>query len=215
MTVQDAYTQWSETYDHDKNLTRDLDAYVTRITLGNQRYQSIIEAGCGTGKNTVFLAEVGEQVIALDFSEGMMAQAREKVQQTNVTFLFADLIQTWPCADASADLLVCNLVLEHIDNLAPIFAEAARVLIDGGQFFLCELHPFRQYQGTQAYFQQGTEATLIPAFVHHISDFTRAGESNGFAMTQLREWWHEADENKPPRLVSFLFTRRATGFDNA
>ena len=52
MNIQKAYDDWSETYDSDQNRTRDLDQVVTEKTLANFRYKSILELGCGTGKNT-------------------------------------------------------------------------------------------------------------------------------------------------------------------
>lgn len=206
MKIRDAYSSWAATYDHDRNRTRDLDAQVTRELLHGQRSGSVLELGCGTGKNTVFLAEIADSVHALDFSEGMLAQARAKVTAANVTFQAADLTQPWPVADATVDLIVGNLVLEHIEDLTFIFREAARVLRPGGQFFLSELHPFRQYQGTQANFQQGAETTEISAFIHHVSDFTGAAKSSGFVLEDLREWWHAEDAGKPPRLLTLLFT---------
>ncbi|MBC8136360.1 MAG: class I SAM-dependent methyltransferase [Fibrella sp.] len=207
MSIQQAYTDWSATYDDDRNLTRDLDRIVTRKTLADHRYRSILELGCGTGKNTAFLAQVGQVVHALDFSEGMIARAKEKVASGNVTFAVADLTQRWHREDDTADLVVCNLVLEHVPNLPFIFAEVARVLTPGGQFFLCELHPFRQYGGTKANFQRGGEVTEIPAFIHHLSDFTDAAAEHGLMLKILKEWWHEEDQNKPPRLVSFQFEK--------
>src|SRR5688572_20232515 len=117
MNVRDAYNQWALTYDSDRNLTRDLDQIVTRETIGHGRYTSILELGCGTGKNTVLLAQLGERVQSLDFSEAMLSQARAKQPGANVTFSVADLMQPWPCADRSVDLVVCNLVLEHIADL--------------------------------------------------------------------------------------------------
>jgi malonyl-CoA O-methyltransferase len=137
----------------------------------------------------------------------MLARAREKVQAANVTFTEADLTQPWPVEDNSADLVVCNLVLEHIEGLRFIFGEAARVLMAGGLFFVCELHPFRQYQGTVANFQREEGAILIPAYVHHISDFLAAAAENEFALASLKEWWHEEDAGKPPRLASFVFEK--------
>ena len=207
MSIQMAYTNWSTTYDEDQNLTRDLDQAVTRRVLGDRHYQSVLELGCGTGKNTAFLAEIGRNVHALDFSEGVIDRAREKVRASHVTFAVADLSQSWQCADRSADLIVCNLVLEHLSDLGFIFAEAARVLTPGGQFFLCELHPFRQYGGTKANFQNGGETTEIQAFVHHVSDFTDAAQARGLALKNFKEWWHEEDAGKPPRLVSFRFAK--------
>ena len=117
MSVRKAYSNWSATYDTDRNPTRDLDHTVTRETFAGQHYAVILETGCGTGKNTTFLAQIADQVVALDFSEGMIAQARAKTQAANVQFAQADFTQTWPCADDSTNFVVCNLVLEHIENL--------------------------------------------------------------------------------------------------
>jgi ubiquinone/menaquinone biosynthesis C-methylase UbiE len=208
MSIQGAYDQWSTTYDADRNLTRDLDAEVTRDTLDGLRCQVILEIGCGTGKNTAQLAKIGRQVHALDFSEGMLVQAREKLRLANVAFTVADLTRRWPVDEQTVDLVTCNLVLEHIRDLPFIFAEAARVLTKGGRFFICELHPFRQYQGTTARFQRAQITTEIPAFVHHLSDFTTAAGSQGLALLSIREWWHAEDQNKPPRLLSLILEKR-------
>lgn len=205
MRVEQAYTEWSATYDTDVNRTRDLDAEATRQVLEGRHPRSVVELGCGTGKNTVFLAEIAERVLAMDFSEGMLARAREKVASDRVIFAVADLTRRWPCEDRSADLIVGNLVLEHIEDLGFVFAEASRCLADGGELLVCELHPFRQYQGTQARFQRGQDTTPIPAFLHHVSDYADAAESAGLTLRRLNEWWHADDAGQPPRLISFLF----------
>lgn len=205
MNIRAAYTAWSPTYDTMENPTRDLDLAATRESLAGLHCQTILEVGCGTGKNTSFLAQIGEQVQAVDFSEGMMAQARLKVQAPNVTFVAADLTQPWPCADRSIDLISINLVLEHVADLGFVFAEAARVLRVGGRMFICELHPFKQYQGKKATFEQQGQTTQITAFVHHISDYLDVAGQHGFSLARLAEWWHQPDRTLPPLLVSFLF----------
>ncbi|MFN2577516.1 MAG: class I SAM-dependent methyltransferase [Pyrinomonadaceae bacterium] len=207
MQVAAAYDDWSRTYDADGNLTRDLDEQVTRKTLGDSRNQSILEIGCGTGKNTRWLSENGHKVHAIDFSAAMIQQAQEKCRRENVTFTLADITKRWPAADASVDLITCNLVLEHISGLGFIFTEAARVLINGGLCFVSELHPFRQYQGVQARFERGARTMAIPAFVHHVSDFLGAAASANLSLVAMNEWWHKEDENKLPRLISFMFRK--------
>ena len=207
MNVRQAYDEWSSSYDTDRNLTRDLDATVLRDTFAGRQYHTILEIGCGTGKNTAFLAQIGRQVRALDFSPGMIAQARAKHELDNVTFTVADITQRWPGEDGSVELVSCNLVLEHVADLYAIFSEAARVLAKDGHFFVCELHPFRQYLGTKANFESDQAKTEIPAFVHHLTDYTKAGMNNRLALAGVREWWHAEDAGKPPRLVSFLFEK--------
>jgi malonyl-CoA O-methyltransferase len=207
MSIQNAYDEWSQTYDTDRNLTRDLDQQLMAESLGTRQFQSILEIGCGTGKNTSFLAQIGKQVHALDFSAGMIAKAKEKVNAGNVRFSVADLTQRWPCEDRAYDLIVCNLVLEHIEDLSFIFSEAFRVLQKEGTFLVNELHPFRQYAGKKAVFDHGQGATEIPAFVHHISDFWSAATDHGLQLVRLSERWHSEDQSKPPRIVSFLFQK--------
>jgi ubiquinone/menaquinone biosynthesis C-methylase UbiE len=207
MNIQKAYTDWSATYDHDRNLTRDLDQLVTRETLSDLRCKSILELGCGTGKNTALLAQIGERVFAVDFSTGMIEEARKKLSLNNVTFTIADITQPWAFEGQSIDLVTCNLVLEHVRDLSFIFMQASRVLVESGQFFISELHPFRQYQGTQANFLQDHKRTEIQAFVHHISDFLAVAAANDLKLVQMKEWWHKEDQNKPPRLVSFVFDK--------
>jgi malonyl-CoA O-methyltransferase len=208
--IEQAYDAWSQVYDSDRNATRDLDA----LALGAQSLQledaDVLELGCGTGKNTGWLATRARSVLALDFSEGMLARARARITSDRVTFLRHDLRRTWPAADAAFDVAVIDLVLEHIDRLQPIFAEAARVLRPGGRLFVCELHPFRQLGGSQAQFVApgATEPRRVRAYRHTVADFLNAGVAAGLHLTRADEW-HDAGATpgSPPRLFSMLWRR--------
>lgn len=208
MNIQNAYNEWSETYDTDENLTRDLDQEVLRDALRNAHFDSILEIGCGTGKNTDFLTKIGASVRAVDFSQGMIEKAKEKVKAENVHFSIMDITEPWDFQNQSFHLIVCNLVLEHIRDLSFVFSEARRTLQPSGKFFINELHPFRQYDGKKARFYRNEEKIEVDAFVHNISDFWNAATSNGLTVVKLNEFWHPADQNKLPRIVSFLFEKR-------
>ncbi len=138
----------------------------------------------------------------------MIARAREKMQAENVRFSLMDITRPWDFEEESFDLIVCNLVLEHIQDLDHVFTEAAQTLRPGGHFFIDELHPFRQYEGTKARFYRSEEKIEVDAFTHHISDFLKAAEASQLSLVRLEEFWHETDENKPPRILSLYFERR-------
>jgi malonyl-CoA O-methyltransferase len=205
MNIQSAYNNWSESYDEDLNLTRDLDAHIVRNEFANSKFDSILEVGCGTGKNTIFFSEIADKVYAIDFSEGMIKKAKEKIKSHNVYFKQADITRKWPIENNSIELVTCNLILEHLENLDFIFSEANRCLKERGNLFINELHPLRQYDGKKATFVNDGKTTEIDAFIHHVSDFINAANKNGFKLLKLNEFWHELDKNKLPRILSILF----------
>ena len=207
MNIQSAYNNWSDRYDKDLNLTRDLDAEIIRKEFAKSKFDSILEFGCGTGKNTIFFSEIADKVYAIDFSEGMISKAKEKVNLKKVVFTQADITHKWLIENNTIELVTCNLILEHIEDLDFIFTEANRCLKEKGKFFINELHPFRQYDGKKATFINEGKTTEIDAFVHHISDFTNAAINNGFKLLKLNEFWHELDINKSPRILSLLFIK--------
>ena len=203
--IVSAYNQWSHTYEVVENPTRDLAAHVLRRELPDLHDLNVLEIGCGTGVNTRYLAERGRSVRALDFSPGMLDRARVNVPASNVRFEQQDIRIIWNLADASVDLVVCTLVLEHVENLDHVFKEAKRVLRPGGEFFVCELHPFRQLQGRQAQFTSADtgEVVLVSAYLHDVSDYVNASLQHDFTLLHLGEWRDdESAKSALPRLLS-------------
>jgi ubiquinone/menaquinone biosynthesis C-methylase UbiE len=208
--VERAYDRWAASYDVDKNTTRDLDATVVRKAPLDLKHRDVLELGSGTGKNTVYLAEHARHVTALDFSLAMIARAHERLTTSNVKFIRHDVRELWPVGTASVDVVVANLILEHVHDLAPVFFEAARVLRPGGEFFICELHPYRQLQGVQAHFTDpgSGETVQVTAHDHTVSEFVNGGIGAGLALRELGEWLEDgAPSDAPPRLISLLFDR--------
>lgn len=208
--VAEAYDRWSATYDADRNATRDLDASVVRQAPLAVADHDVLELGCGTGKNTEWLASSARTVLGLDFSAGMLDRARERVRAAHVRFIRHDVREPWPVPDESVDLVVGNLVLEHVEQLTSVYAEAARVLRPGGQLFLCELHPYRQWRGGQAQFSDGTtgQTVRVTAHVHTVGEYVNEGLAAGLVLRQLGEWLESgAPPDAAPRLLSVLFER--------
>jgi ubiquinone/menaquinone biosynthesis C-methylase UbiE len=207
LSVRAAYDMWAETYDACENATRDLDALVLRAQPFELTGAHVVEIGCGTGKNTVWLASEAAEVVALDFSGNMIHTARERVRSERVRFIEHDIRQPWPIPEDFADLVTCDLVLEHIEDIRPLFGHARRVMRPGGTLFISELHPYRQLLGKQARFADASaNMVYVPAFAHDTAAFVEAGLSAGLQLTQLAEW---RDEGAPatgvPRLLTLTF----------
>ena len=209
--VRGGYDRWAPAYDSQPNATRDLDAEVVRRSGLSLSGAVVLELGCGTGKNTGWFAQTARRVIAVDFSAGMLAEARRRVTAANVELRTHDIRERWPVADGSIDVIACNLVLEHVEDLAPIFHEAVRVLRSGGELLVCELHPYRQLSGAQAHYLDPDSggAVPVPAFLHSISDFVNGALRAGLELL----WMEEAVESSAargaaPRLLALRVGRR-------
>lgn len=207
MSVKDSYNAWAESYDSSENKTRDLEKIAAESTLNNLEFNTVIELGCGTGKNAEWIAKKAQKLIGIDFSEEMLSRAKEKISSDNVSFVKSDLTKEWDVDDGIADLIACSLVLEHISDLDFIFNQAFKKLKPGGRFYLCELHPFKQYKGTKARYETEKGTVELEVYVHHVSDFTGAALGNGFNISDLKEWFDGGDESGVPRLISFVFQK--------
>jgi ubiquinone/menaquinone biosynthesis C-methylase UbiE len=208
--VAQAYDRWSQRYDDDHNATRDLDARVVRESPVHVAGARVLELGCGTGKNSEWLAARASELVALDFSPGMLDVARRRVRSERVRFVEHDITRPWPIEPSSVDVVVGNLVLEHVRDLGPIYAEAARVLRPSGELFFCELHPYRQLRGGQAHFEdtETNETVPVTAYQHTVSEYVNGGLAAGFTLRALGEHLEEsASIDAAPRLLSVLFER--------
>ncbi|GAB2531873.1 class I SAM-dependent DNA methyltransferase [Rufibacter soli] len=207
MNVQQAYNQWAEQYDSNRNRTRDLEAVSLRQTLACLQVERCLEIGCGTGKNTAWLQEIAQEITAVDFSEKMLAVARQKTQAEKVHFVHADITQEWAFAQGVYQLVTFSLVLEHIEDLPRIFRKVKAVTAPGSLVYLGELHPFKQYMGTKARFDTPHGTQEVTCYTHHFSDFCQAASDNGFSLELVQEYFDEDDRTTVPRILTLLFKR--------
>ncbi|UJH92188.1 class I SAM-dependent methyltransferase [Antarcticibacterium sp. 1MA-6-2] len=209
MNVKLAYNLWASQYDSNKNRTRDLEALSLRSALAHISFKECLEIGCGTGKNTEWLLTKAEKITAVDLSDEMLARAQKKVSFERVQFVQADITEEWNFIDNTKyDLVVFSLVLEHIENLNPIFEKVSQILHSEGMVYLGELHPFKQYLGTKARFETEMGLQEVNCFTHHISDFTRATEKNGLELIKLEEHFDNPEKSTPPRILALLFRKK-------
>lgn len=127
----------------------------TRSLLGDVAGERLLDAGCGSGEHSAELAAEGADVVGIDASAEMLQQARRRHNARSdgtlggasgsLRFLRADLGEALPFEDGEFDVVCCQLVVSHLPELAPTFAEFERVLADGGRLVVATHHPLHDF----------------------------------------------------------------------
>ena len=206
-TVRDGYDRWAAVYDHDGNALQALEEPLFREAVGDPAGLVALDLGCGTGRHALWLAAAGAAVTAVDFSEGMLAEARRKPGAERVRFLPHDMHTPLPLGGSAFDLVVSGLVLEHLRDLGPFFAEAHRVLKPGGRAVVTAMHPAMFLRGAMARFEDPAGGGKVtPGSVpHSVAAFVMAAVRAGFRLEDVSE--HAPDEAlaaRVPRAMKYV-----------
>ena len=113
--------------------------------------QQLLDVGCGTGIDSLFLAQQGIKVTGIDVSPGMIAQLREKAEARGLTGLvetrvmdFAGL-DSWPTESFDA-VISAFAALNSVTDLAPFAQTAARLLRPEGRLVVHMLNRFSLWE---------------------------------------------------------------------
>jgi malonyl-CoA O-methyltransferase len=192
--IRAGYDRWALVYDHDANPLPALEEPFVHEAIGAAAGLTVLDLGCGTGRHALRLAAAGAEVTAVDFSEGMLAEARRKPGAEFVRFLAHDLHDPLPLPAGSFDLVVSGLVLEHLRDLAGFFREARRMLRPCGRAVVSAMHPAMFLRGSQARFTDPESGRIVQpgSLPHSFGDFVMAAVRAGFRIDHIGE--HAPDE---------------------
>jgi SAM-dependent methyltransferase len=100
---------------------------------------SVLDAGCGTGENALYLASRGHEVWGIDFVPVAIerAKAKAKVRALNVHFQQANALELEKLGRQFDTVIDCGLFHTFNDDDRPIYvAGLEKVLRPGGQFHM-------------------------------------------------------------------------------
>lgn len=193
-----------------------LDRYRTELTdaavlsaLGPVTGQTVLDAGCGEGYLSRELANRGAIVTGLDASSSLLAAARDERDRLglNIDHYVASL-GAIPERDSTFDAIVCNHVLNDVENPPAILTELGRVTKPGGRLALLMLHPcfytahaeynatgaipVAEYFGTRTIEERLTVAGLLSPdpfrmTFHPLEQYVSAIVDSGYVITGLSE----------------------------
>ncbi len=139
ISVLKHYESLSRDYDHrfDNPRINYMRSVEKIVLLNSLKMGLILDIGCGTGEQSVFLAEKGYRVLGVDISKEMIKIAKERIKDAkfkdNLSFVIASA-EFLPFRDKSFDGIISIFgIFNHIPKVDHAFQETSRVLKTGGQ----------------------------------------------------------------------------------
>jgi cytosine/adenosine deaminase-related metal-dependent hydrolase/ubiquinone/menaquinone biosynthesis C-methylase UbiE len=134
------FAAWAEVYDKQPNPLLTLEERYLMRLLPNIQAKDVLDLGCGTGRWLQHLAvRHPASLHGLDNSLEMLQIAKSK-QLQDVQLVQAKL-PALPIATNSVDIVLCSFVLSYIQELTQCASELARIMRDGSDLFLSDMHP--------------------------------------------------------------------------
>lgn len=187
VSTQEGYAYWAPSYDQENNALIAVEEVFVDPILTQLSSKCVLDVGTGTGRHALKLAREGANVTALDQSFEMLAIARQRAQNEDLSidFRLASLDKDLPFAANQFDLLLCALVLCHVSGITSTIGEFVRVLQPGGYMLITDFHPDSVQVGWRTQFKQEGMKYLLPNVPHTRDDYLQALTSNGLSVLNV------------------------------
>ncbi len=108
--------------------------------------EQVLDVACGNGLTSRRLAGKGTRVVAFDFSQEMIAHARQRTREHAERIEYYVLDATDEAAlldlgEARFDAAICHMALFDMAEITPLIRSLTRLLCRGGRFVFSVLHP--------------------------------------------------------------------------
>lgn len=92
----------------------------------------VLDLGCGSGNDTLYLIERGFKVLSCDYSEIALNKVKQEIPNSKTIQL--DISQKMPFKNSSFDLIIADLSLHYFDEITTfnIMEELKNILTTGG-----------------------------------------------------------------------------------
>jgi len=187
ISAKAGYAEWAHNYEDTVAVGLDRPLLDSLKCIKWSEVRLAVDLACGTGRTGTWLRDHGVTTIhGVDLTPQMLEQAAAK--QVYERLHTGDVANT-PLSSSTYDLCMLVLADEHLAQLGPVYREASRLLIPGGNFVLIGYHPFFLMQGLPTHYHRTSdqEAVTIQSYVHLFSDHFNAAQNAGLNVVEFRE----------------------------
>ena len=121
-----------------------------------QAGEKILDIAAGTGTSSMALKLPGVEVVAADFSKGMLAEGKKRYPE--LEFVFADAMKL-PFKNNEFDVVTMSFGLRNVQDRDKALHEFLRVLKPGGRLVICE---FSHVPGLLGVFYRAYLTLILP-----------------------------------------------------
>jgi SAM-dependent methyltransferase len=173
----EAWVRWAREPGHDSFWLFHRDRFLELLPAPGRL---TVDVGCGEGRLSRHLKELGHTVVAIDRSPTMVRYSREADPELDVRQADAAAL---PLEDGAADLVVSFMSLMNTDDLGAAVREAARVLGPTGRYCIAIVHPLNT-AGTFVSREREAAFVIEGSYFEHAQKEVPA-ERNGLEMAFL------------------------------
>ncbi len=137
---------------------------VVRLAEEGRIHGSVLDAGCGTGENALYLASLGHEVWGVDWVAAAIERARRKAleRRLEVTFLVADALLLGDLGRAFDAVLDCGLFHTFTDEQRSQYVCGLADVIEPGGF--CHLLCFSELEHREGGPRRVTQTEIRDSF---------------------------------------------------
>ena len=166
--------------------------------LGDVSGREVLDVGCGEGRFSRLLSELGAGVTGIDLTADFIEVARGLSKGAG-RYLVGNAEDLAGLDDESFDLAVSYIVMVDIFDYVSSINAAYRVLKPGGRFIVCNVHPIRM-SNPSGWIRQGSRKLFYP-----VDNYTYEGPREF-------DWWGRSFVNMHRTLSSYVSAFLEAGF---
>ena len=177
---------WDEQMGEGNAFQRVLVGPASERLLRIQPGERVLDVACGNGVFSRRLAQLGAQVVATDFSPTFLERARAR-SSADIDYILADATdeeQLLALGEGRFEAIVCNMAIQDMTTIEPLFRAVARLLKPEGRFVFSVPHPaFNIPAGAKLMLEEDDrDGSLVETYAVKVTNYLHLDPVKGTGM---------------------------------